>query len=84
MARAKKVCTEYISCDVTVQVHFPRDMLICDICDFCRAENNGTRFRCLLNSRILPYHNSVIGFDCPLPIRQQIEEEQANLSECEE
>ena len=49
-------------------VAFPADMVICDVCEFCRTENNGTRFRCLLNSRILPYHNRCIGRDCPLPI----------------
>lgn len=60
-------CMEYVQAEVTVTVSFPKDMAICDICDFCRSENNGTRFRCMLNSRILPYHGRGIGIDCPLP-----------------
>lgn len=64
-------CTSYIRIPVTVEVCFPEDMVICDICDFCRTENSGTRFRCLLNSRILPYHNKTIGEDCPLGINQK-------------
>ena len=62
-------CVEYVECDITVHLAFPANMVICDICEFCRTENNGTRFRCLLNSRILPYHNKCVGQDCPLPIR---------------
>lgn len=71
-------CLRYIRVPVTVEVCFPEDMVICDICDFCRTENSGTRFRCQLNSRILPYHNKTIGEDCPLGINlkpKEIEED---------
>ena len=72
-SRDRHQCLNYVTCDVTVTVSFPEDMVICDICDFCRTENSGTRFRCMLNSKILPYHNKGIGIDCPLPIKQKIE-----------
>jgi hypothetical protein len=65
---------KYVECDITVHIAFPEDMVICDICEFCRTENSGTRFRCLLNSKILPFHNRGIGLDCPLPIKDQLEE----------
>ena len=65
-------CVDYIECDVNIHVAFPADMVICDICDFCRTENSGSRYRCLLNSRILPYHNKAIGIDCPLPIKDKL------------
>lgn len=73
MKRTKHECLEYITCDVTIQVGFPKDMVICDLCEFCRPENYGSRYRCLLNSKILPYHATGIGIDCPLPIRDQLE-----------
>lgn len=84
MARSSRqqCCTQYVTVPVTVEVSFPADMVICDICDFCRAENNGTRFRCLLTSKILPYHNKTIGLHCPLGIQQmnqaEIEEEEVS------
>ena len=56
----------YIQRQVTMTINFPEDMVICDVCDFCRSENNGTRFRCMLTSEILPYHNKVTGLRCPL------------------
>lgn len=60
-------CLKYITVPVTVNISFPEDMVICDICDFCRTENSGSRYRCMLNAKILPYHNKGIGRDCPLP-----------------
>lgn len=77
--RIRGGCTEYITADVTVTVSFPTDLVICDICDFCRAENNGTRFRCLLNSKILPWHNKSIGLYCPLPIEQKVDYDEEDL-----
>lgn len=74
--RDKPYFLEYIRVPVTVEVCFPKDMVICDICEFCRTENSGSRFRCMLNSRILPYHNKTIGEDCPLGINQKIEIEE--------
>ena len=77
-ARAKHECTRYITVPVTVEVSFPEDMVICDVCDFCRTENSGSRYRCMLNAKILPYHNKCIGQFCPLPIKNnstEIDEE---------
>ena len=71
--RNKGECLEYVTCDVTIQVGFPKDMVICDICPFCKPENYGSRYRCELNSKILPYHSSTIGIDCPLPIKNQLD-----------
>lgn len=70
-----KGCTDYITCDVTIQVSFPKDMVVCDLCEFCKPENYGSRYRCQLNSKVLPYHSSGIGIDCPLPIRDMLEPE---------
>lgn len=67
--RTKAECMKYITVPVTIEVSFPEDMVICDICDFCRTENSGSRYRCMLNSKILPYHNKCIGIDCPLPLK---------------
>lgn len=74
--RDKPGCTEYLTAEVTVLVSFPADMVICDICDFCRTENSGSRFRCLLNSKILPYHNKTIGEYCPLELKNKMNEEE--------
>ena len=46
MKRTKHECLEYITCDVTIQVGFPKDMVVCDLCEFCRPENYGSRYRC--------------------------------------
>jgi len=67
MPRTKGQCLKYVTIPVTINVSFPEDMVICDICDFCRTENSGSRYRCMLNAKILPYHNKGIGIDCPLP-----------------
>ena len=72
-------CTRYIRVPVTIEVCFPEDMVICDICDFCRTENSGSRYRCMLNSRILPYHNKTIGEDCPLGIQNQMKIEEEDI-----
>ena len=70
--RNKGECLEYVTCDVTIQVGFPKDMIICDLCTFCRPENYGSRYRCELNGKILPYHSTGIGIECPLPIKDQL------------
>ena len=61
-------CVSYITMDLQMQVSFPEDMVICDLCPFCHTENSGTRFRCTLTSEILPFHNKDYGLHCPLPM----------------
>ena len=73
MAKSRTQCMEYVRCTVEVEIAFPKDQVICDLCEFCRTENYGSRCRCLLNSKILPYHSTGIGIDCPLPIREQLD-----------
>ena len=75
----KHECLSYLRVPVTVEVSFPEDMVICDICDFCRTENSGTRFRCMLNSKILPYHNKTVGEFCPLGINKEIEIDEEDI-----
>lgn len=69
-------CTEYVRCTVELEICFPADMVICDLCEFCKPENYGSRYRCQLNSKILPYHSSGIGIDCPLPIKNEMQYEE--------
>jgi len=73
-----KGCTEYVSCDYTLHIGFPEDMVICDLCPFCHTENSGTRFRCLETGEILPYHNKGTGLRCPLPIETKRDESEEN------
>ncbi len=61
-------CLEYVTTQITLDVGFPKDQVICDLCDFCRSENAGTRFRCILTSEILATHNKTIGRRCPLDL----------------
>ncbi len=80
MARSDKgFCLEYVTTEITLKVGFPKDQIICDLCDFCRSENAGTRFRCILTSEILAAHNKTIGRRCPLdlpnPYQLKLEEE---------
>lgn len=74
----KGFCTKYITVTYPMEVSFPADQVVCDMCDFCRSENAGTRFRCSRTGEILPVHNKTIGMRCPLglSISQFGEEEQ--------
>lgn len=62
------VCLEYVTTQITLEIGFPKDQIVCDLCDFCRSENAGTRFRCTLTSEILAAHNKTIGRRCPLDL----------------
>lgn len=68
-------CTDYVSVGAVIQINFPRGKVICDLCEFCHAENAGTRFRCNRTAEILPFHNNGIGLRCPFrtEIEQQME-----------
>lgn len=70
----KGFCTEYVTVSYQMEVAFPVDQVICDLCDFCRSENAGTRFRCSRTGEILPVHNKTIGRRCPLGIRTKYAE----------
>lgn len=76
--RVKGVCTEYVRVEYPLEIAFPADMVICDLCPFCHTENSGTRFRCVETGEILPYHNKITGMRCPLGLTQtttELEEE---------
>ncbi len=62
------ICLEYVTTQITLDVGFPTDQVVCDLCDFCRSENAGTRFRCIRTSEILAAHNKTIGRRCPLDL----------------
>ena len=62
-------CTEYVEASCVYETAFPVGRVACDLCDFCRSENAGTRFRCLLTAEILPFHNKSIGLRCPLTFK---------------
>ncbi len=66
MAKYDRGCTEYISRDYVMTIHFPKDRVVCDLCPLCHTENSGTRFRCLETAEILPFHNVDYGLNCPL------------------
>ena len=66
MIRRLNGCTEYITGVMVYSASFPNGQVICDMCDFCRSENAGTRFRCSQTGELLPYHNKDIGLRCPL------------------
>lgn len=70
MARARLTheCLEYVKVTYPLEISFPADMVICDICPFCHTENSGTRFRCTETGEILPYHNAITGMRCPLEL----------------
>lgn len=74
MPRIKNGCTEYITTQLTIDVSFPKDQVICDLCNFCRSENAGTRFRCSLTAEILAFHNVTIGRSCPLDLKIERED----------
>ena len=76
MAGIKNGCTKYITTELTIEVGFPEDQVICDLCDFCRSENAGTRFRCILTAEILAFHNKGIGRRCPLNLPKINESEE--------
>ena len=68
MSRTSGICLEYVTAKLEVEFNFPKDEIICDLCNFCRSENAGTRFRCNLTSEILAAHNKTIGRRCPLDL----------------
>ena len=76
MASIKNGCTKYITTELTIEVGFPEDQVVCDLCDFCRSENAGTRFRCILTAEILAFHNKGIGRRCPLDLPKTNESEE--------
>lgn len=76
MATSKSQCLEYITTELTIEVSFPKDQVFCDLCNFCRSENAGTRFRCSLTAEILAYHNKGIGRRCPLNLPKNNESEE--------
>lgn len=76
MAKYARGMVEYVTVPYTLTISFPSDKVICDYCPLCKAENAGTRFRCLETGEILPFHNVDYGQRCPLPIpRKKIESE---------
>lgn len=68
MPTIKSGCIEYVTAKLALEVSFPKDQVICDLCNFCRSENAGTRFRCSLTAEILAFHNKAIGQRCPLEL----------------
>lgn len=62
--------TEYITARMIYRVAFPAGHVCCDMCDMCRSENAGTRFRCTSSGEILPFHNKVVGIRCPLQFEE--------------
>jgi len=71
-AKYARGCTEYITVNYPMEIGFPVDMVVCDLCPFCHTENSGTRFRCLETGEILPYHNKDFGLRCPLGLYEAI------------
>ena len=78
MARYDRGCVKYTTVEYTMQISFPEDMVICDLCPFCHTENSGTRFRCTETSEILPFHNKDTGLRCPLNIQRTIKGDDEN------
>ena len=62
---------EYVTARMVYRIAFPPDKVCCDICDFCRTENAGTRFRCTVTAEILPFHNKTTGIRCPLQFDEE-------------
>jgi len=79
MAKYERGCVEYVTASITLEIHFPKDRVVCDLCEFCHTENSGTRFRCLRTGEILPFHNVDYGLRCPLfPEYNTIKESEEN------
>lgn len=77
VAKYDRSTLRYVSAQYTMTVNFPEDKVICDFCPFCKAENAGTRFRCMETGEILFYHNVDYGQRCPLPLpKKKIESEE--------
>ena len=77
MAKYDRATMRYVTVEYPLTINFPEGKVICDLCPLCKAENAGTRFRCLLTSEILPFHNVDYGLNCPLPIpTRKIESEE--------
>lgn len=76
MAKYDRSTISYVTVPYEMVVNFPADKVICDYCPFCKAENAGTRFRCMETGEILFFHNVDYGLKCPLPIpKRKIESE---------
>ena len=70
-AKVRHECLEYVKVTYPLEISFPTDMVVCDICPFCHTENSGTRFRCTETGEILPYHNAITGLRCPLDLPEK-------------
>ena len=68
MAKYDRSTISYLNIVYPLEINFPTDKVVCDLCPLCHTENSGTRFRCTETGEILPYHNKCIGWKCPLPI----------------
>lgn len=68
MARYDRGTQQYVTARVELEINFPADKVVCDLCPFCHTENSGTRFRCLQTGEILPFHNVDYGLRCPLDL----------------
>ena len=75
MNRRLNGCTVYTTASYVYTASFPEGNVCCDLCDFCRSENAGTRFRCSATGEILPYHNKSTGLRCPLNFNDEKENE---------
>lgn len=75
MSRRLNGCTVYTTATLVYTASFPNGNVCCDLCDFCRSENAGTRFRCSLTGEILPFHNKDTGLRCPLDFNNEKETE---------
>ena len=77
VAKYDRSTMRYVTVEYPLTINFPEDKVICDFCPLCKAENAGTRFRCLETGEILPFHNVDYGLKCPLPIpTRKIESEE--------
>ena len=77
MAKYDRATMRYVTVEYPLTINFPADKVICDYCPLCKAENAGTRFRCLETGEILIFHNVDYGLRCPLPLsKKKIESEE--------
>ena len=74
MAKYDRSNISYLRITFPLEINFPTDKVVCDLCPLCHTENSGTRFRCLQTGEILPYHNVDYGLRCPLPIPRKAPE----------
>ena len=71
MAKYDRGTQQYIHKEITLDICFPAERVVCDLCPFCHTENSGTRFRCLQTGEILPFHNVDFGLRCPLGLENK-------------